>query len=340
MFIPVIDSDHNPLMPTIPSRARRMIRSKEATPFFRKGVFHIRLNREPSNRKTQPVVVGIDPGSKKEAYTVKSEAHTYLNIQANAVIWVKERMDARRSLRRKRRNRKTPYRQPRLNRASLKKNRIPPSTKARWWWKLRICRQLAKMFPISSFIVENIKARQKSKRWWDVCFSPLEVGKNWFYTELDRIAPVETRQGFETKQLRDELGLEKLTNKMSENFHTHCVDSWVLANSLTGGHLIPDNTSVMLLSPIALFRRQLHVQQPVKGGKRRLFGGTRTLGFKRGSLVKHPKYGFVYVGGSKYNGKLSLHCLHTGERIYVYAKPEDLKFLSWNFWRQNWLKEK
>jgi hypothetical protein len=64
-------------MPTTPSRARR---DKLATPFWKKGLFCIRLNFDPSDTKTELVVVGIDPGSKKEGITVKSQAHTYLPL--------------------------------------------------------------------------------------------------------------------------------------------------------------------------------------------------------------------------------------------------------------------
>ena len=70
MFVPVVDVNQQPLMPTIPSRARRWIQTGKATPFWKKGVFCVRLNLAPSSRKTQKVVIGIDPGSKKEGYTV------------------------------------------------------------------------------------------------------------------------------------------------------------------------------------------------------------------------------------------------------------------------------
>jgi hypothetical protein len=88
MFVPVVDKNQKPLMPTKPSRARRWIKEGKATPFWKRGVFCVRLNVEPSDRKTQSIAVGVDPGSKREAYTVKSEAYTYLNIQADAVAWV------------------------------------------------------------------------------------------------------------------------------------------------------------------------------------------------------------------------------------------------------------
>src|SRR5438046_2392009 len=116
-FVPVVDSQQKPLMPTTPARARRWIRSGKATPFFKKGVFCVRLNQQPSDNQKQPVVVAIDPGSKQEGYTVKSELHTYLNLQAKAIDWVKDAVETRRMLRRNRRSRNTPCRANRRNRS-------------------------------------------------------------------------------------------------------------------------------------------------------------------------------------------------------------------------------
>src|SRR4029077_9286344 len=135
MFVPVVDHNHKPLMPTTPARARRWIQRGEATPFWDRGIFCVRLNREPSGHQTQDIAVGIDPGSKKEGLTVKSAAHTYLNIQADATTHVKEAKADQADARRARRSRKTPCRQPRPNRA---RGDIPPSTLARWQWKLRL----------------------------------------------------------------------------------------------------------------------------------------------------------------------------------------------------------
>ncbi|MGL5875936.1 MAG: RRXRR domain-containing protein [Xenococcaceae cyanobacterium] len=113
-FVPVVDSNQLPLMPTTPSRVRRWIKSGKATSFWKRGVFCVRLNVEPSNRNIQAIAVGIDPGSKREGFTVKSKVHTYLNIQAHAVDWVKDALEVRRNMRRARRFRKTPCRQNRI----------------------------------------------------------------------------------------------------------------------------------------------------------------------------------------------------------------------------------
>jgi len=63
MFVPVLDRDQRPLMPTTPSRARRWLKSGKATAFWKGGLFCVRLNVNPSVREGQSIAVGIDPGS-------------------------------------------------------------------------------------------------------------------------------------------------------------------------------------------------------------------------------------------------------------------------------------
>jgi len=333
MFVPVVNQQQEPLMPTTPSRAKRWIKSGKATPFFKKGIFCVRLNVEPSNQETQEIAVGIDPGSKKEGFTVKSLAHTYLNIQTDAVTWVKDAVEIRRNMRKARRSRNTPCR---INRQNRKRGGLSPSTKARWQWKLRICNQLKRIFPIEVFVVEDIKAKTfKNKIKWNTSFSPLEVGKNWFYTELEKLGKVELKQGYETKELRDLLGLQKIKEKTAEVFEAHCVDSWVLASSWVGGK-VPDNKQLLLVTSLRLHRRQLHKLQPEKDGIRKLYGSTRSLGFKRGSIVRHPQYGITYIGGNSKN-RISLHSLETGIRLCRTAKIEDCKFLTYNTERMRFI---
>jgi hypothetical protein len=331
MFVPVVDAQQQPLMPTTPARARRWIRDGKATPFWDRGIYRVRLNQQPSSHCTQPIVVGIDPGSKREGITVKSASHTYLNIEAEAVDWVKDAVTTRRDMRRARRFRKTPCRKNRKNRA---RGGLPPSTKARWQWKLRLAKWLARCFPIFEFVVEDIKAKTyKGSRRWNSKFSPLEVGKAWFYDELESLAPVIKKMGWETKQLRDELGLHKAKNKTATVFSAHCVDSWVLANSLTSGHSVPDNTDLLVVVPLRFHRRQLHRLQPESGGIRKPYGGTRSLGFKRGALVQHPKWGLSYVGGYL-RDRISLHSLIDGKRLAQNVRPADCRIRSpYNSWR-------
>ncbi len=198
------------------------------------------------------------------------------------------------------------------------------------------------MFPVSTFVVEDIKAKTwKGAHKWNSAFSPLEVGKQWFYSELCQIANLETKTGNDTYEMRQELGLKKSKNKLAADFSTHCVDSWVLANWYVGGHKNPDNTNLVEIIPLEFYRRQLHRLQHGAGHVRPRYGGTISAGFKRGSVVKHPKYGFCYVGGwqesptkKDSNRKtVSLHNFKTGKRLTQNAISTDCKFITYNSWR-------
>jgi hypothetical protein len=305
-----------------------LIRKGKALRRFDRGIFFIRLT-ERAEGALQEIAVGIDPGSQKEGITVKSASHTYFNLQADAVGHVQEAVGDRRQARRARRQRNTPCRQPRTNRA---RGGIPPSTLARWQWKLRLLNWLKRVLPIAHVVVENISAPTKGQRRWDVRFSPLEVGKQWFYAAVRRFANLATFEGFETKAMRDALGLKKIKTKTTEVFEAHCVDSWVLANAVVGGHTQPENTRLLCVTPLKLHRRELHRRQPSPGGQRSPYGGTRSLGFKRGSLVRHPKYGVTFVGGTS-GGRISLHHWEDGRRLCQNAKPGDLHFLVYSTWR-------
>ena len=148
-----------------------------------------------------------------------------------------------------------PCRKPRQNRKQAKK-KLPPSTRARWQWKLRLARWLCCLFPVSLFVVEDIKATTKpTKGCWNRSFSPLEVGKRWFYAELAKLAPVHTRQGYETKGLREQVGLKKTGKKLAEVWEAHCVDAWVLAYSAVGGKTHPDTIRLVSLSPLSWHHR-------------------------------------------------------------------------------------
>jgi len=327
-YVPVRSKDGKALMPAKESRVRRWLETGKAIKRWKKGIFYVQLTFD-TLENIQLVVLTIDPGSKFEGYTVKSKAHTYCNIQESAVTWVSERVETRAMMRRNRRNRKTPCRKPRFNR-SVRKGWLAPSTHARWQLKLNMVKRLDSLYPINHIVVEDIKAEsKKGQRKWNKTFSQLETGKNWFYSQLEKIVPISLKQGFETFELRTALGLRKCGNKSERNFYAHCVDSWVLANNYVGGHTKPDNTDVTFIKPIQFHRRQLHVLQPSKGNIRKSYGGMKSLTLKRGSLVKHKVHGVCVVGGTS-KGKISLHDRNTGDRITQKADINDITFLCYN----------
>ena len=328
MFVSVVDKNQNPLMPTKPSRARCWIKDGKATPFWRNGIFCVRLNVEPSDRETQEIAVGVDPGSKKESFTVKSEVHTYLNVQADAHSKVGKKVEKRRELRRGRRSRKCPNRKNRTNRLS-NKARIPAGTRARWDWKLRILDWLSKLFPVTHVCVEDIKARTlKNAKKWNTSFSPLEVGKQWFYAEIEKRWGLLTLQGWQTKEIRDKLGLKKSSKKLAETFDVHCVDSWCLAYHVVDGEDMPDNTDIFRISPIPIVRRELHRQNPQKGRERPRYGGTvLESGVVKNTLVKHIKHGLLRATGFNATGGLNLSEITSSKQVVRGAKPHTYRIL-------------
>lgn len=328
MFVSVVNKKNQPLMPTKIRRAKRWVASGKGTLFWKKGLLCVRLNVEPSDDKKQQIVIGIDPGSKREGYSVKSKAHTYLNILSHTPDWIKDALEVRRNMRRARRHRHCRRRQTRFDNRHSKK--LPPSTMARWQMKLRVVNQIIKIFPVSDFIVEDICAMTKAgKRKWNVSFSPLEQGKAWFYEELSKLGKLTTKEGYETKAMRDQFGLKKDKDKLSDTFYAHNVDSWVLANSVVGGHEKPDSEDIVKIIPMQFHRRRLHALQPVSGGERRDYGGTMSIGFKRGSLIKHKQHGVVYVGGTS-KGRITVHDIKTKIRLARNIKPCDCKFLTFS----------
>jgi hypothetical protein len=194
---------------------------------------------------------------------------------------------------------------------------------------------LKQIFPISICVVEDICAVTKEgQKKWNKSFSPLEVGKSWFYKELESAGlNVVLVKGFDTANMRKEQGLHKSSEKLSNKWDAHCVDSWVLAASAMQT-LPPIDKSMILLKPMQFHRRQLHAFQPAKGDVRRLYGSTRSMGFRRGSIVSHPKYGISTVGGTSKN-KISLHSLQTGKRLCQNANIKDITFKSFNTYMYN-----
>ena len=115
---------------------------------------------------------------------MRTAAHDLLNVDADAKNWVGKKLEARRILRKARRSRKTPCRSPKHH--GKNQNRVPAGTRARWEWKLRVLEWLAKLYPVTNVVVENITAapRKGAKR-WNKSFSPLEAGKQWFYSRIE-----------------------------------------------------------------------------------------------------------------------------------------------------------
>ena len=143
--------------------------------------------------------------------------------------------------------------------------------------------------------------------------------------------------GYVTKQLRDYYHQKKTSQKSKKTFESHAVDAWVLAAGVIGATK-PTEKGIYYWIPLRYHRRQLHYLQPSKGGIRSPYGSTRSYGLKRGTLVKHIKYGRTYVGGMQQNvERVSLVDVKTGIRLTQKAKISDLSVLTTIAWRTQFL---
>ncbi len=321
-------------MPCTPAKARHLFKSGKARPKRNKlGLFYVHLcyEQEPEN---QPLVVGIDPGSKFEGFSVVGTQTTVTNLMVEAPDHVKDAVAVRRTMRKARRHQK--WRRPkRFNNRLNRKQRIPPSTRSRWEAKARIVKHLCTILPLTDVVVENVQAvtRQGAKGGkWNRSFSPVQVGKEHLYRLLCEMGlTLHLREGWQTKALRDQYHLGKTKSKSKQSFDSHAVDVW---RQSCPGRVLPGSRGPCLYAvlPVHLSGcfRQVHRLQASKGGERKPYGGTRSLGLKRGTLVSHPKYGRCTVGGfDRKKETISLHDYRTNRRLTQGARVKDCRTLTW-----------
>lgn len=328
MRIPVVDLNHQPLMPTTAARARKWVESGKAVKRWSDcGQFYAQLTVEPSGRDTQDIVIGIDPGKKYSGIGVQSAnftlytAHLILPFQS-----VRDRMDARRLMRRGRRGRRINRKVEFSKRAHCQKRfanrcqgKLAPSIRANRQLELRIVSELCKLYPVSEIRYEYVRAdvdlssRRKKAR-SGKGFSAVMVGQRWMLKQLGKSAPVIKIEGYQTSVTRKHLGLNKnKVDKSKAEFNTHAVDGVAIAASYfveyRRYHFRNEDGAnwfgSVSITPAVFFvirrppysRRQLHLMVPSIGSVRRKYGGSTTRhGFRKGDLVNSPK-GIGFVSG-------------------------------------------
>jgi len=328
MRIPVVDQNHQPLMPTTEARARKWIESGKAIKHWSDcGQFYVQLTVEPFGRNTQDVVVGIDPGKKYSGIGVQAAKFTLYTVHLVLPFQtVRDRMDARRLMRRGRRGRRIKrkvvfaqraHRQKRF--ANRRRGKLAPSIRANRQLELRVVSELCKLYPVTEIRYEYVRADvdltsgRKGAR-SGKGFSAVMVGQKWMLKQLEQFAPVVTIEGYQTASTRKHLGLTKnKADKSKAEFATHAVDGVAIAASYfmeyRKYHKVGEDGAdwfgsvqvtkapffVIRRPPIS--RRQLHLMVPAIGGIRRKYGGTTTRhGVRKGDLVKAEMASRVYTG--------------------------------------------
>jgi 5-methylcytosine-specific restriction endonuclease McrA len=157
----VLDKHKKPLMPCTEKRARLLLQRKRAV-IHKMAPFTIRLkDRTLERSKLQSLRLKLDPGAKTTGVAVLQE-----DTEKGVAVFlaeikhkpgIKQKLEARRNIRRSRRSRKLRYRKPRFNNRTRPKGWLPPSLNARVTQTINVAEKLFKLLPITDISTEHVK---------------------------------------------------------------------------------------------------------------------------------------------------------------------------------------
>jgi 5-methylcytosine-specific restriction endonuclease McrA len=155
----VVDTEHRPLSPCPPARARRLLALGKAA-VWRRHPFTIILRRSVPEAHPEPLRVKIDPGSQTTGLAVVNDA-------SGQVVWaaqlthrgqqIRNALLARRAMRRSRRQRHTRYRPVRFANRRRRAGWLPPSLESRLGNVLTWVARLRRLAPIAAISQELVK---------------------------------------------------------------------------------------------------------------------------------------------------------------------------------------
>ncbi|WP_031162942.1 RNA-guided endonuclease IscB [Streptosporangium roseum] len=157
----VLDKHGQPLQPTIPAYARKLLRSGRAV-VHRHTPFVIRLkDRTAADSTVEGVHVGIDPGSRHTGIAVFTEhggsrtGRYALQLDHRGAA-IGDKVASRAALRRGRRSRNLRYRAPRFDNRTKPKGWLAPSLKHRVDTTMSWAGRLRRWAPVSAVHVERV----------------------------------------------------------------------------------------------------------------------------------------------------------------------------------------
>jgi hypothetical protein len=196
------------------------------------GVY-LKLKVDPGSYNTQDVVLGIDPGTKFNGFSIVTKKVHNLNIQRNSerVNHIKNNMKNRVTYRRDRRSR---LRHRKVRFSSRTKSKTSKTIHYLTQVKIQMIKDVIKVYPISKIVIEDVKFNHYISKIGS-SFSQVEQGKNIIRKYINKLGiPYRESDGRTTKfnRLRYFSMVDpKDQEKGNDNFYTHCVDSYVLAQS-------------------------------------------------------------------------------------------------------------
>lgn len=155
----VVDHKRRPLHPVHPGRARMLLSQGKAA-VLKRFPFAIILNTVIEDAQVPPLRIKIDPGSKTTGLAIINDASGEVVFAAEITHRgqaIKAALDARKAVRRSRRQRKTRYRKARFVNRSRKAGWIPPSLKSRVANVLTWVKRLCKVCHLTDISLELVK---------------------------------------------------------------------------------------------------------------------------------------------------------------------------------------
>lgn len=148
----VLNKRGNSLMPTTPRKARKLLKKGEAY-VVNRTPFTIKLNKSVG-RNLQETILGLDPGYEHIGVSVITEKKELYSSEILPRIDIVKLNSERASYKKKRRNRKTWYRQARFLNRKKGKGWLAPSIRHKLNTHIKIVEKISKIVPINRLMVE------------------------------------------------------------------------------------------------------------------------------------------------------------------------------------------
>ena len=149
--VPVLNMRGEPLMPTTPRKARKLLEQGKAKVIYRTP-FTIQLTYTTGESK-QDITLGIDPGYSNIGYSVITKDKELIRGEVKLRFDIKKLLEKRASYRRTRRSRLW-YREPRFNNRSKEKGWFAPSIQHKLDSHIKLVERLKSILPITKVVVE------------------------------------------------------------------------------------------------------------------------------------------------------------------------------------------
>ena len=283
----VLSYTGKPLTPTTSSKARKLMKGKQAKPIWNKfGQFGIQMLVEVGKGHPK-TVLGVDFGTKFEGYAVVVGKENNLSI-----MWklpdkkkIVAKLEERKILRRARRWRNCRRRECRSDNRS-KNGFIAPSQLVIIQSRIKSIAEFFRCYPIDTVALEDVCFNHRDNR-WGKNFSTIEIGKSMINRWIRQRTTLEMFTGYDTEACRNLYNYKKSSDKGAEVFNSHCSDALAIATDLYAQEHINQGKFIVVDDTYRSVRRRLHDTQPAKGSIREKYSSGNFKSIKKGTICNY-----------------------------------------------------